>query len=230
MSAPVSASGRPLRPADRRLLVVRHGITGHNARGVWQGHLDVPLSAEGVEQAAAVAEVIAPMRPDVVVSSDLARAAATAAAIGARCGCAVRLDARLREVHVGQWQGLSAPEVDSHFPGARAALARGEDIRRGGDGETLTEVAARASVAALTAVDVLPAGGLAVLVTHGVAARALVAEIVGIPQRAAWLGLAGLGNCCWGELREHDGQWRLFSWNHSVLQVPGGSMGEQSAY
>lgn len=230
MNPAVSASGRPLRPADRRLLVLRHGITEHNAAGIWQGHMDTPLSADGVAQARQVAGCVAALRPNVVVSSDLSRASQTAAEVAERAECPLRMDDRLREIHAGQWQGLSAQEVERRFPGVRAAVARGEDVRRGETGETLAEVARRTAAAAREVADGLPDGGLGVLVTHGVAARALAAELAGIPQRAAWLGLSGLGNCCWGELREHDGRWRLFAWNHAALPAGSAVDGEQSAY
>lgn len=226
----VSASGRPLGPGDRRLIVVRHGITADNARGVWQGHLDTPLSEQGLAQARLVAPTLAGYRPHRIVSSDLARAARTADEVGRAAGCPVERDPRLREIHAGQWQGLSSAEVDARFPGAQAAVRAGEDVRRGQTGETLAEVAERVTAAATEVARTLQDGQVAILVTHGVAARALAAELSGLGQRAAWLGLAGLGNCCWGELREHDGHWRLFAWNLTAPTTQFEQGAEQSAY
>jgi probable phosphoglycerate mutase len=219
-----------LGPADRRLVVLRHGITEHNALGIWQGHLDTPLSDQGRRQAQRAAPAVAAYRPAVIVSSDLARAAATAAAVAQVAGMPLRLDPRLREIHAGAWQGLSAAQVEQAHPGARAAVVAGEDIRRGGDGETVAEVALRVRAAAEDALGELADGELALVVTHGVAARALAADLVGIDQRTGWLGLAGLGNCCWGEIREHDGRWRLYTWNLRAPDGEGPDQGEQSAY
>ncbi len=230
MTAQVSASGRPLRPADRRLIVLRHGITADNARGVWQGHLNTPLSPQGRDQALAVAATIAAYRPSLIVSSDLDRAADTARVIADACQLELRLDDRLREVNAGQWQGLSAAAVRERFPQLSEALERGEDLQRGVDGERLSDVAARAGQVGREVGESLAAGQLAVLVTHGVAARALVADLTGIPQRSAWLGLSGLGNCNWGELREHDGRWRLYAWNMTARGSHHDDRGEQSAY
>ena len=42
----------------RRLVILRHGVTSHNAAGIWQGHLDTELTADGLAQAEAVAEVL----------------------------------------------------------------------------------------------------------------------------------------------------------------------------
>lgn len=228
--AQVSASGRPLRPADRRLLVVRHGLTASNAAGVWQGHMDVGLNDEGLRQAADVAKELQPYRPVTVFSSDLSRAADTARAIAEACACPLELDKRFREINAGEWQGLSAAEVEDRYPGVQAAVAGGEDLRRGETGETLADVAARVGAAAREVGTRLTAGELAVIVTHGVASRALVADLAGIDQRSAWVGLAGLGNCCWGELREHDGRWRLFAWNLTTPTTMVERGAEQSAY
>lgn len=230
MGPTTSASGRPLRPADRRLIVLRHGVTDHNRGGVWQGHLDTELSEQGRAQAQAAAGDLAAYRPDVVVSSDLARASQTALVVALACGLEVRLDERLREVNVGAWQGMSAQEVEDAYPGVQAAILAGEDLPRGEYGERLAQVAERATAAAVEVAEGLPEDGVAVLVTHGVASRALVGGLLDWDQRATWLGLAGLGNCAWAELRQHDGRWRLFAWNVLSQDAPEADDHWQSAY
>ncbi|MHB1474541.1 MAG: histidine phosphatase family protein, partial [Dermatophilaceae bacterium] len=82
-----------------------------------------------------------------IVSSDLERAADTARTLASRVGLQVRYDDRLREIHAGQWQGMTAGDVAEQFPEEQAALAAGEDIRRGVDGESLGEVAERTRAA-----------------------------------------------------------------------------------
>ncbi len=62
----------------------------------------------------------------------------------------------------------------------------------------------------------LGAGETAVVATHGLASRALVAEVVGLTYRQAWLSLVGLHNCHWAELVEHRTGWRLDCWNVGV--------------
>ena len=66
-----------------RLIVWRHGNTDWNASHRVQGQTDVPLNAVGRQQAVDSAELLVKMRPDVIVSSDLHRAADTAAALAA---------------------------------------------------------------------------------------------------------------------------------------------------
>ncbi|WP_409483342.1 histidine phosphatase family protein [Arsenicicoccus dermatophilus] len=198
----------------KRIIVLRHGETGHNAAGIWQGQLDVELSEVGMAQARAAAPVLADRRPDLIVSSDLARAAATADLIGELLGVQVERDDRFREIHVGEWQGCSGAQIRAEHPEDADKLLTGEDFRRGGSGESVADVAARALQGAHDVIDRLGDDGLAVVVSHGVAARALAAELVGIPQQQAWLTLSGLRNCHWTELGQaRSGSWRIDTWN-----------------
>ncbi|MBD91049.1 MAG: hypothetical protein CL940_12000, partial [Deltaproteobacteria bacterium] len=66
-----------------RLLLIRHGETTWNATGRSQGQTDVALSERGMEQASALAQRLSSASIAEVVSSDLQRAAATAAAVAA---------------------------------------------------------------------------------------------------------------------------------------------------
>src|SRR3954470_25067795 len=115
----VLPSARPgLEPLTlpRRVVLLRHGRTAHNATGRIQGQLDVPLDSVGLAQAAAVAEALAEASPYAVVSSDLSRARETALAVSERAGAPLSLDERLREISLGAWQGLTSDEAAAQFP------------------------------------------------------------------------------------------------------------------
>ena len=105
----------------RRLVMLRHGQTEYNAGSRMQGQLDSELTDLGRAQAVAAAEVLAKRQPVRIVSSDLHRAYDTAVALGERTGLRVEVDTRLRETHLGDWQGLTHHEVDAVSPGARLA-------------------------------------------------------------------------------------------------------------
>lgn len=224
-------------PQARRLIVLRHGRTGHNQLGIWQGHLDISLDDVGRAQALVAAEALRGEQPAFIVSSDLARARETADAVGAACGLPVERDARLREIHVGQWQGQRHSDIADTQRELVAALDAGHDPRRGVDGETVAEVAERARPAVLDCLDRLEPGQTGLLVSHGVTALALVADLVGLDQRTAWTSMERLGNCAWAVLEEHlhrapraprpDGRtpWRLAGWN---LRAPDLGMGRSS--
>lgn len=202
----------------RRLIIWRHGETEHNAGGIWQGQLDTQLSPRGLTQARESAIALAAVAPTRIVSSDLARAAQTAAALGEATGLPVEYDGRLREIHVGTWAGMSQGDVAEQYPETVAALARGEDVVRGEDGESVAHVEERALAAATELLADLPEDGTLVIATHGVTGRTLVAALIGLPQRQAWLSMGGLKNCHWAELAEHRTGWRMVSWNVGVSE------------
>ena len=82
------------------------------------------------------APVASGLSPDdtVVVSSDLSRAAETAATLTALLGVPLRLDERLREHGMGSWEGLTRAEVAERFPEQYADWMAGRPIRgRGGE-------------------------------------------------------------------------------------------------
>ena len=100
------------------IFVARHGQTDWNAEHRWQGHADPPLNERGRAEAQALAESLASRGIEAIYSSDLARGRETAEIVGARLGLPVVVDARLREVDVGEWSGLTTPEIEQLYPGA----------------------------------------------------------------------------------------------------------------
>ncbi|MCW2703691.1 MAG: histidine phosphatase family protein [Blastococcus sp.] len=216
------SSALPVLPVSR-LLLWRHGRTEWNAAGRFQGQLDPPLDDEGRHQAALAApQLLAlglPREETVVVSSDLTRAAETAATLTALLDVPLRLDARLREHGMGSWEGLTRDEVAGSHPDQYADWMAGRPVR-GRGGEDPAEVAERA-VAALAD---LPPAPVAVVVTHGGTAGRLVERLLGIgPDHRRVFG--PLGNCAWSELAFQGGHWRLIRHNSSVLQRPGAAAG-----
>jgi probable phosphoglycerate mutase len=101
---------------DRRLLFVfRHGETDWNREGRLQGHIDVPLNAEGLAQAHALGEKLLAHRLDAVLSSDLARAHMTGRMVAEAAGVPLIIDAGLRETNVGEAEGLLWVEAKARF-------------------------------------------------------------------------------------------------------------------
>src|SRR5256885_10211332 len=109
----------------RRVVLLRHGRTEWNATGRFQGQMDSPLDGIGLAQAAAAGVAIVPMEPDAIVASDLSRTADTAAAVSAEVGVPVSLDKRLREIHLGEWQGLTRAGGRARVPPGAAGGAAG---------------------------------------------------------------------------------------------------------
>lgn len=197
----------------RRIIVWRHGETIHNAAGIWQGQLDTELSERGRDQVRVGAHALRAYEPALLWTSDLNRAAATAAALADVTGLEAREDERLREIHVGEWQGLTAGDVAERAPEIQDQIARGEDPARGVTGETVAQVVERTHAAVAELIGALGPAQTAVIATHGVTGRAIVADLAGIDQRIAWTSLAGLHNAHWAEVVEHRFGWRIDRWN-----------------
>jgi glucosyl-3-phosphoglycerate phosphatase len=199
--------------APRRLVVWRHGETDYNATGRWQGQLDAPLSDRGREQAAAAAKSLATYDVSRIVSSDLSRAADTAQALADETALTVAFDPRFREIDVGNWAGLTTPEIRATQRDLLDRIDAGEDARRGETGETVGEVTDRVVAGARELIDELRPGDTAAIATHGFAARILCAALAGVPQQIAFHALHGMTNCHWALLVERAGGWQIAGWN-----------------
>jgi probable phosphoglycerate mutase len=197
----------------QRLVLWRHGRTEWNAAGRFQGQLDPPLDDEGRSQAARVAPQLAaelPAGQTVVVSSDLSRAAETAASLTAVLGVPLHLDERLREHGMGAWEGLTRDEVADRYPEQFADWLAGRPVR-GRGGEDPGRVAARA----LAALADLPPTPVAVVVTHGGTAGRLLERLLELgPQHRRVFG--PLANCAWSELARQGDRWRVLRHNSAV--------------
>jgi probable phosphoglycerate mutase len=157
------------------LLFARHCESTWNARGLWQGQADPPLSRAGWLQARALGERLEREGAEVLVASDLARARETALAAAGRLKLEPSFDPRLRELDVGTWSGLSVSEVERRFPEALARLrARDPELRPGG-GETWPELRCRV-VASLLAIRRLHPGRCIAVVSHLGVLRSIVPE------------------------------------------------------
>jgi broad specificity phosphatase PhoE len=217
----------------RRLVMLRHGQTDFNAGSRMQGQLDSALTELGRAQAVAAAEVLGKLQPLLIVSSDLHRAYDTAVTLGEQTGLQVWVDERLRETHLGDWQGLTHTEVDAQAPGARLVWREDATWAPHG-GESRVDVAARSVPLVEELIAGEPEWGAAdepdrpvVLVAHGGLIAALSAALLKLPI-ANWPILGGMGNASWVQLSGHpddsaadlDGlagvRWRLDVWNASA--------------
>lgn len=194
-----------------KLVLLRHGRTAWNAERRFQGQADPPLDEVGEQQAYEVAGLVAALHPDLLVSSDAARAVQTAQRIAAATRLELRTEPRLRERGLGHWEGLTRDEVAERYPDEFADWVAGRDVSRRG-GESRDQVAERA----LAALHELPAVATTVLVTHSATAMALCNALVGLDQQTHLLG--PLANCHWTELTADGGHWRVRGHN---LGVPG---------
>lgn len=216
--------------APRRLVLLRHGQTAWNAEGRAQGHLDVGLDDVGRAQAATVAPTISALGPTVLWSSDLARAATTAAVVAEACALEVRHDARLREYDVGERAGLTIPEFAAAYPAEHAAWAAAGGSFEHADAvpgaESTADVLGRIVPALREVLDSVPPGGTACVVGHGAALKVATIALLGW-DRTVSTSLRGLDNCGHTLLDDAgpEASLRLVAWNRTPDFAPRESVG-----
>lgn len=161
---------------DLTLLLVRHGATAWNEGGQWQGWTDNPLGDAGRAQTRALREELAGQTFDAVYSSDLTRARQTAEL--ALPGRALRLDARLRELNLGDYEGHTLAQMQAH--GGYAGWQADPWAQAVPGGESLQDVAARMR-GWLTDVQAEFPGGRVIAFSHSIALRTLARDLLGLP-------------------------------------------------
>ena len=161
---------------------MRHGQSTWNHERRIQGQLDPPLSDEGRRQAAQLGRRLAGRTFAGVYTSDLRRAAETAMLVGQALGVDATPMAELREIYLGQWEGLRAEELAVRFPQAWASWSEDPswDLVPGGEGSAAFE--ARVGLALDRLFERHPQGDVLV-VTHGGVIQIALHHVVGRPGR-----------------------------------------------
>jgi len=162
-----------------RIYLLRHGALEGDSRNRFVGQIDLPLAPEGRTQAEALGRALHGLGLDAVYCSDLLRSRQTAEIIAGTTGIPLHRRADLREIALGDWEGLSRQEVASRFPAQYAA--RGEDIEhyRIPGGESFADCRERVLAAWR---EILQREERAVaIVGHAGANRVLLCHLLGIP-------------------------------------------------
>ncbi len=168
-----------------RVTVVRHAQTYGNIEGRFCGHSETDLTPLGVRQAQALGLRLKPAEIDAAYSSDLSRAAKTAEhALEHKPGLEAAPDPDLREMHYGEWEGLPGRELGEKHPELMRDffLCR---VHAAPGGETLQQLRERTSQAVRRAVEA-HRGGSILMVSHGNAIMAMLAEFLRLPIEATW--------------------------------------------
>ena len=172
--------------------LVRHGQTESNLATRYAGRSPEPLTATGRMQIEALARRLGSCGIAEIWSSEVVRARESADIIGGALGLPVQVDARLNEIAMGPWEGLSEGEVAEQFPAAYALWQIRPDCVRIGGRETLEQVAARVMASIVEAAQ-RPCSVL--LVTHVAPMRVAILRVLGLPL-SGYKGVAvGNGDC-----------------------------------
>ena len=174
------------------ILLVRHGETPWNREGRYQGRTDIPLSADGEAQVAALGARLAHLDIQIAVSSPLSRAATTARAVlGART-IHLETDPGLLEISHGKWEGLLATDVElSHAEMFGVWKSRPDrHVPAGPEAETLGDVEDRAwpvLVNVCARLATLGPDATALIAAHDAVNRVLLCRVLGLPLTRVWM-------------------------------------------
>ena len=160
-------------PDGAQLWLIRHGQTEWSRDGRHTGRTDIPLTALGEQQAAALAPLFAQLRPALVLSSPRQRARRTAELAGLPVDA---IDDDLSEWDYGDYEGITSAEIHKTDPGWTIFGAPTPG------GETAEQVAERVDRVLTRAATALRDGPV-VLVAHGHISRVLGARWIGLAVR-----------------------------------------------
>lgn len=166
-------------PNQTLIYLVRHGETAFNAERRFQGQLDVPLNEQGVAQARAAAAWLKGRECfSTIYSSDLRRAFETASIIGDQLHLQPQPVEAIREIDVGEWQGLVSSEIEEKYPGQLKLWREQAHLFTVPGGESIAAVQRRVLEWYLDAIEE-HRGEAIVVVSHGQALSTLVCALNG---------------------------------------------------
>ncbi|HYU15474.1 MAG TPA: histidine phosphatase family protein [Candidatus Acidoferrum sp.] len=164
---------------ETTVYLIRTGVTPWHAERRVLGQSDIPLSRDGLEQAAAVASTLSGVKLAEVLSSPKQRAVETAEIIGRAVGIEVARDPRLDDVRLGKWGAMTYAEVAA--TGEYQEFLRQPDRIAAPGGESLLELQRRALAAVEQVLSDCPYGDAVAIVTHADIIRVLINHYMGSP-------------------------------------------------
>ena len=162
------------------LLLIRHGQTDSNINGHYMGWSQEDLNQKGYEQAQQLAKRLGDEEIDVIYTSPLQRARATASAVAKPHNInPVAMD-DLIEINLGDWQGLHASEIVDKWPDMWQQSRVDPSVLTWPNGESFAQVIHR-SVYAFQSIVKENQGKLVAIVTHDIIVRIMVMHVLRVP-------------------------------------------------
>jgi Fructose-2,6-bisphosphatase len=186
-----------------RFMIVRHGQTAWNQQRKIQGITDIPLNDVGRFQVRCLAEYIKKhYRVDAVYSSPLKRARETAQICAEPFDIPVQLTDELREIRLGDWEGLTFDEIQRTHPKELELWEKEPHVCViPGDSETISDIAIRLRGLIERLKELHESNNETVLcITHHTPARLIIADSMG-------LGIKGMSH-----LRINNASLNVFDW------------------
>ncbi len=161
------------------VLLARHGQTESNVTGFYMGWSNEDINDVGHTQVESLASRLAGLPITSVYTSPLKRTCTTAAILAKPFELELEILDDLIEIRVGDWEGLHMDEISRRWPELwrQSRIDPSEVVMP--NGESFKQVTER-SLRAFEAVVAANQGKLAVIVTHDVVIRLIVAHVLGV--------------------------------------------------
>jgi broad specificity phosphatase PhoE len=183
----------PTRPGTCLLYLVRHGTTTLNVENRYRGRRDIPLDAQGYQDAVDAARCLSDAGLAAVYTSPMRRAIATAQIIADEATVPdLRILHGLNNVDYGAWEGMTAEEAAMFDPEAFALYRTSPDRAACPQGERLSDARDR-MMEALRLIAARHPGEAVVAVTHAVMIRLAFVQMTGISDER-WRRPVGRGS------------------------------------
>lgn len=209
------------------IYLIRHGETESNKERRYLGWTESPLSELGLRQAEAVGHYLASRGGiDELYCSDLNRALHTARVIGAGCGLKPIITPLLREIHFGQWEGLTFDEIEKEWGSAISHWLDDPFHKAAPGGESLKDVCDRMCEFLTTVSEATADGKRIVAVSHGGSIRAILFNILNLNRSAFWD--IKVDNASATLIRRIEGDFAVDYYNRTHHLEGGGSKGENA--
>lgn len=179
--------------APCRLYIVRHGTTTMNVENRYRGRRDIPLDAQGYQDAVDAARLLSGVGLTAVYTGPLRRTIATAQIIADEARLPdLRILHGLNNVDYGAWEGMTSQEAAMYDPEAFTLYRTSPGRAACPMGERLGDARDR-MVAALQLIGSRHLGEAVAAVTHAVMIRLVVSSLTGVEDES-WRIPVGRGS------------------------------------
>jgi probable phosphoglycerate mutase len=208
-----------LPPGATDLLVVRHGESAparpDQPAPLVDGHSDPELAPEGREQAERLADRLAHEHIDAIYVTTLRRTAETAAPLAKRLGLTLSVEPDLREVYLGEWEGLAFRKYvnERHPIAVQMFLEQRWDVIPGAESNEAFSGRVRAGMERIVAAH---PGQRVVVVVHG----GVIGQVLSLATGAATFGFVGADNASISQVVAMPQPWVLRRFNDTAHLDP----------
>lgn len=194
-----------------RIFLVRHGETAWNKEGRFQGHCDIPLNELGLSQARDAALAAISWDHKAVYTSPLHRTMQVAEEISRLAGTPVVPMPGLKELSLGDLEGVTGEEMRNNWPQVSADWRRDPGSVSMPNGESLVQLQQRAWAAIEEIAASHGEDDTLVAVSHNFAIRTIVAKLIGMPLSNFHAMVLSLAAIC--TIEKVQWGWRLTGYN-----------------